>query len=72
MVGRLAHDKLPASDRQHCLGVGARDGEERARRAAGLLAPLLPALQGANGNAHERGELRLREAGLLPRLDHGR
>ena len=49
-----------------------RDSQERLRRSARLAAALLPLLEGAPGNAEERGELFLSEAGPQPgAYDHG-
>ena len=59
---------LLARHRQKRLRICSRDGEQRPRRSAGLLPPLLPALQRANGHAEQRRELRLRQPGFLSRL----
>ncbi len=48
--------------RQQRLRIGAGYGQQCSRCAAGLFAALFPALQGADGNTHQRGELGLREA----------
>src|SRR3990172_1454963 len=50
---------------QH-LGMLRRDAEERLGRARGRSAALLPVAQSAGGNAEERRELVLGQAGLRP------
>lgn len=46
-------------NRKNGLGIFPRDGQQRACSTTRLFATLLPALQGAHGNAKETGKLRL-------------